>query len=808
MEIVQLDIQGMTCAACVNHVEKGIKKGTGIDMASVNLATEKATVSYDPSTTNIDDIIKSVRDAGYGASPIVKGEESEQDKKKAKELSKLKWHTLISAILSAPLLLAMFAGLFNIKALMFLHNPIVQLVLATPVQLWIGKRFYIGAFKTLKALNPGMDVLVAMGTSAAYFFSIYNGFIAPLLGHPSSGLYFEASAIIITLVLFGKYLENVAKGKTSEAIKKLMGLQPKSARVSRKGEEMEIPLSDVVPGDIVLIKPGERIPVDGRITEGASAVDESLLTGESLPIEKKTGDKVLGGTINSYGSFSFTAEKVGKDSVLARIITIVEEAQGSKAPIQKLADKVASIFVPVVLLIALLTFLVWWLIIGDSTHAFIAAVSVLVIACPCSLGLATPTAIMVGTGIGASKGILIKNGEILQNIGYIDTVVLDKTGTITEGKPKVQDVIPVGDTKGDDILETAAALEYYSEHPLGQAIVAHYGRTKKPEGLEDFQSEPGKGIKAKYKGQNYFIGTEAYLRENNITTDDIISLKQEKEANGSTAILLANPKGVIALITIGDSIKSTSTKAIKQLQNLGIKAIMLTGDNELTAKAIAKKAGIHEYIAQVLPEQKANEVKKLQKQGMKVAMIGDGVNDAPALATADIGIAMGQGTDVAMESADITLMRGDLTEIGTAMALSQKTMKKIRQNLFWAFFYNSVGIPFAALGFLNPIIAGAAMAFSSVSVVTNSLSLKRFKPNLEDKENNKEDKTMSNTLKVEGMSCNHCKMSVEKAVNALDNISEAVVNLEKGELLYNFIDGQEDEESVKKAVTEAGYTPV
>lgn len=809
MEIIQLNIQGMTCASCVAHVEKGIKKISGIDMASVNLATDKATISFDPKETNIDEIIKSVSNAGYSANIPEVENESEEAKKKSLELRKLRNKTIIAACLSAPLFLAMFVGIFKIQSLMFLHNPILQLVLATPVQFWIGAKFYKGGFKSIRAGSPGMDVLVALGTSSAYFFSIFNGFIAKHIGVETTGLYFEASAIIITLVLLGKFLESNAKGKTSEAIKKLMGLQPKFANIIRDGEVVEVPISDVVPGDIVIIKPGERIAVDGIVLEGSTAIDESMITGESMPVEKKVGDKVVSGTINSYGSIQFKAEHVGKDSVLSRIIAIVEEAQGSKAPIQKLADKVASIFVPIVLIISVITFLIWWLVLGSLTTAIISAVAVLVIACPCALGLATPTAIMVGTGKGAQRGILIKNGEILQSAGKITTIILDKTGTITLGKPEMQEIFSLKDEDNEDnrnkLLQLAASLENSSEHPLARAVV----EAAKDKGLplkqiENFLSIPGKGITATLDRTDYIIGTEKLMAESNIPTDSYLDKKAELEKKGNTVVILATKTEVIALITIADSIKKHSKEGVRLLEEMGLNVYMITGDNKRTAVSIAKKAGITKVLAEVLPEGKANEVIKLQENGEVVAMVGDGVNDAPALAVADTGIAMGEGSDIAMESADITLMRGDLREIAAAIQLSRKTMSKIKQNLFWAFFYNSIGIPFAALGFLNPIIAGAAMAFSSVSVVSNSLSLKNFKMKTSNNKTDKNPKVV--TIKVDGMTCHKCKARVEAAAKTIDLVEDAIVNLEKKECLIKFKDQNNMPlDSIKTAIEEAGY---
>jgi len=732
MEIIQLHIKGMTCASCVAHVEKGIKKRDGIEIATVNLATERATVSYDPKIIDSDMIIQSVKDSGYSARVFADTDASEDSSKKRQQLAALKKQTIVSALLSLPLVMAMVTGLLELEQFGVLHNPLFQLILATPIQFIIGARFYTGAWKSLRVGNPGMDVLVALGTSAAYFFSVFNGFFANRLNVDTSGLYFEASAIIITLVLLGKYFEMKAKGKTSEAIRKLMGLQPKSANVERDSEIVEIPVSDIIPGDIVLVRPGDRIPVDGSVLEGNTAIDESMITGESIPVEKQLGDQVISGTINSYGSIRITAEHVGKDSVLARIIAVVEEAQGSKAPIQQLADKVASVFVPIVLGVSVITFFIWWLAFNNLPQGIISAVAVLVIACPCALGLATPTAIMVGTGKGAQRGILIKNGEILQAAEKITTIVLDKTGTLTQGKPEVQGIFPVDEIPSEkdiDLLQISASLENGSEHPLARAVV----QAAEDQGVllnrvEQFKAVPGKGITGRIDGIDYIIGTENFLYENNISSESYAKQKTNLEDAGNTVIVIAekDTTQTLGLIAISDSVKSHSREGVSLLKSLGLEVYMITGDNRRTATAIGKATGVDHIFSEVLPEGKALKVTELQKSGKIVAMVGDGVNDAPALVTADIGIAMGEGSDIAMESADITLMRGDLREIAAAIELSRRTMKKIRQNLFWAFFYNAVGIPFAAIGLLNPIIAGAAMAFSSVSVVTNSLSLKNF----------------------------------------------------------------------------------
>ncbi|WP_427338130.1 copper-translocating P-type ATPase [Caloranaerobacter sp. DY30410] len=602
-----------------------------------------------------------------------------------------------------------------------LDNGYVQLALATPVQFIIGYRFYKGAYHSLKGGGANMDVLVALGTSSAYFYSLYNLIVGV------KEYYFEASAVIITLILLGKMLEAIAKGRTSEAIKKLMNLQAKTARVIRDGKELDIPVEEVVVGDIVVVRPGEKIPVDGVVIEGNSSVDESMLTGESIPVDKKEGDEVIGATINKHGTFKFKATKIGKDTVLSQIIKLVEEAQGSKAPVQRLADKVAGIFVPAVIGIAVLTFVIWYFVNGDFANALINAVAVLVIACPCALGLATPTAIMVGTGKGAENGILIKGGEYLEKAHQINTLVFDKTGTITKGEPEVTDIISFNKSK-EDILKFAAIAEKASEHPLGQAIV----KKGEESGIklidpERFNAIPGHGIFAVVEGNEIYLGNRKLMKDKNIDIKDIEDEIVNLENQGKTAMILSVNGRVEGIIAVADTVKEHSREAIKELKSMGIEVYMITGDNERTAKAIAREVGIENVIAEVLPEHKAQEVEKLKAQGKKVGMVGDGINDAPALAKADIGFAIGTGTDVAIEAADITLMKGDLRGIVLAIRLSRKTMRTIKQNLFWAFFYNTAGIPLAALGFLNPMIAGAAMAFSSVSVVSNSLRLKRFK---------------------------------------------------------------------------------
>lgn len=717
-------IEGMTCAACSTRVDKALNKIEGIVKANVNLATNKATVQYPSGVLTDEDLIQVIEKAGYKAEIEVERDLDREKELREKEIKSLKTSFIVSAILSLPLFSAMFfhmAGVDNSLS-NILNNGWFQLALATPVQFIIGYRFYKGAYNSLRGGGANMDVLIAMGTSAAYFYSLYNVLIGV------HEYYFEASAVIITLILLGNTFEAVAKGKTSEAIKKLMGLQPKTAKVVRDGIEMDIPIEQLVIGDVIVVKPGEKVPVDGIIVEGNSSLDESMITGESIPIDKTIDDEVIGATINKFGSFKFKATKIGKDTVLSQIIKLVEEAQGSKAPIQRLADKISGIFVPIVVVIALVTFFGFYLIGGDFNTGLINAVAVLVIACPCALGLATPTAIMVGTGKAAENGILIKSGEHLERTHKMDTIIFDKTGTITKGEPELTNILTFNDYNRDEILRISASVEKASEHPLGQSIVKkaeeELVRFTNP---ESFMSIPGKGLRAEFEGKNVLIGNRRLMSENNISVsereEDLLKLEQE----GKTAMLVALDGSLSGIIAVADQIKETSLKAIKELQHMGLEVYMITGDNERTAQAIAKQVNITNILADVLPENKAEAVEKLKSEGKHVGMVGDGINDAPALAAADVGFAIGTGTDVAMEAADITLMRGDLNEVVTAIRLSHRTMKTIKQNLFWAFFYNSIGIPFSALGFLNPMVAGAAMAFSSVSVVSNSLRLKKFK---------------------------------------------------------------------------------
>jgi P-type Cu+ transporter len=723
-EKAMLAITGMTCAACSARIEKKLNKMAGVT-ATVNLSTEKATVEFTPGVTDLTTIIRTVQDIGYGASKHVE-QSGAADREKAARDKEIR-HQWINFIVAAVFALPIFVEHMILMPLnihiSWLMNIYVQFVLATVVQFGPGWQFYRRSWANIKHGTANMDVLVMLGTSAAYFYSVYNTFWG------WDALYYEAGSTVIALILLGKVLEAVAKGRTSEAIKKLLGMQAKTARIVRDGEEREVPVDQVLEGDIVIVRPGEKVPVDGVIVEGTSSLDESMLTGESLPVDKKAGDKVVGATLNKHGAFKFQATRVGADTALAQIVRMVEEAQGSKAPIQKLADTVSGIFVPAVLVIAVLTLVGWGLVTGDWVTGLKAAVAVLVIACPCSLGLATPTALMVGTGKGAETGILFKGGEHLEQAHKINTIVLDKTGTITKGHPDLTDVVPAAGFDAADLLRLTAAAERNSEHPLADAIV----RGAKEQGAalpepQAFTAIPGHGIEAVVEGRKVLTGNAKLMAKEGIDVSALQAAKERLEGEGKTAMLVAIDGAVAGLVAVADTVKESSAAAIAELKAMGITVAMMTGDNRRTAEAIARQVGIDRVLAEVLPEDKAAEVEKLRAEGRVVAMVGDGINDAPALATADLGMAIGTGTDVAIEAADVTLMSGDLRAIPSAIRLSRKTMSKIRQNLFWAFFYNTAGIPLAALAMLTPMIAGAAMAFSSVSVVTNSLLLKRFDP--------------------------------------------------------------------------------
>lgn len=733
-------IKGMHCASCVTVLERALKQVSGVSQASVNLATEKATVSYDPQKVTEQHLASAVSSVGYQAmiSEELKSEDEEQ-KEKQKELKDLRFKVVVSLILGALILWGSFPGLMN-TAPMFLQNFWLQMILATPVQFWAGWSFYRATVSALRHRTANMDTLVAIGTTVAYAYSAFVTVLPRIVA--SVGIepmpYFDVSTIIIGLILLGRYFEAKAKAGTSEAIKKLIGLQAKTARVIRAGKEIDLPINEVGIGDIIRVRPGEKIPVDGIIIEGESSIDESMVTGESIPADKTKDDLVVGATMNKTGSFTFKATKVGQETMLAQIIKLVQEAQGSKAPIQRLADLVSSYFVPVVLMLATATFVVWYNFGSPPalTFALLNTVAVLIIACPCAMGLATPTAIMVGTGKGAEHGILIKDAESLEIAHKINTIVFDKTGTLTVGKPEVTDVVSVNNVKNEELLRLAASIEKGSEHSLAEAIVkAAEARRLAVSGVEKFQAIPGHGVEGGVDGVKIFFGNRRLMeREKVMITEDQSNQIAKLENEGKTVMMLAANGALSGLIAVADVIKDTAKDGLAALKGLGIEVVMITGDNRRTATAIGAKLGIARVLAEVLPDQKEAEVKKIQAEGKVVAMVGDGINDAPALAAADVGIAMGSGTDVAIEAADITLINKDLRSVAAAVVLSKKTMRTIKMNLFWAFAYNIILIP-VAMGalyplfrlLLNPIFASVAMASSSISVVSNSLLLKRKK---------------------------------------------------------------------------------
>lgn len=741
---VTIPIEGMTCAACVRAVERALTKVPGVIKAQVNLATEKAAIEYDGEVVRLSQLRQAINNAGYKALDAEREVSVDEDRiRKEKEIKAMWTKFIFSAIFAVPLFYLAMGPMVGLPVPGFL-NPdmyplrfaLTQLFLAIPVVI-AGYRFYTVGFSTLFRRSPNMDSLVALGTSAALIYGVFAVYmISKGETHYVHDLYFESAAIIITLISLGKTLETVSKGKTSEAIKKLMGLAPKTATVIQDNIEIEIPLEEVEVGDIIVVKPGEKIPVDGAVIEGYTSVDESMLTGESIPVEKTIGNKVTGGSINKNGSIKFKAEKVGKDTALSQIIKLMEEAQGSKAPIAKMADIVAGYFVPIVMAIALISGVLWYMTGESLVFAMSIFISVLVIACPCALGLATPTAIMVGTGKGADYGVLIKSGEALETAHKINTVVLDKTGTITEGKPQVTDIITYGGFDKTELLALAASAEKGSEHPLGEAIVREAEKQEtKSFTVGAFAAIPGHGIEATIDGKKVLMGNLKLMNDRKLNMGESVHDAERLAKEGKTPMFISVEGKLSGIIAVADIVKESSEKAIANLHAMGIEVVMITGDNKNTAEAIAIQVGIDRALAEVLPQDKAEQISILQKEGKKVAMVGDGINDAPALAQADIGIAIGSGTDVAMESADIVLMRSDLVDVATAIKLSKSTIRNIKQNLFWAFFYNTIGIPVAAgllYAFggprLNPMIAAAAMSFSSVSVVSNALRLKSFKP--------------------------------------------------------------------------------
>ncbi|MCX6817467.1 MAG: heavy metal translocating P-type ATPase [Candidatus Aenigmarchaeota archaeon] len=712
----KFQITGMHCANCAQSIEKKVGKMRGVSKAGINLAAETLDVDFDAGKVSSEKIIEAVERAGFKASESIE----ESGKARIAESERQKRLLIFSIALALP------AFVISMLMMDLPYRPLILFALATPVQFIVGYQFYKGTWNNIRNRSAGMDMLIAIGTSAAYFYSVGSTFFFP------GDLYYETSTLLITFVVLGKFLEARAKGKAGEAIKKLMGLAPKNATVVRNGKEISIPIEQVVVGDVIIVRPGEKIPVDGVVISGSSSVDESMITGESIPVEKNKGDQVIGATINGNGMLRFRATKIGKDTVLSQIVKLVQEAQGSKAPIQRFADRVSSYFVPAVVLISLATFLTWYFVIGAGfASSLMFSIAVLVIACPCALGLATPTAVMVGTGKGAEMGILIKSGGALEKAGTVNTVVFDKTGTLTEGKPKVTDIVTFDGHKQSEVLRLAAIAEKGSEHPLARAILDKAKNMKIPH-ASSFHAVPGQGVRASYAGKAILLGTRKLMRSSDVNIASIEKDIKALEEQGKTVMILCVNKKIAGLIAVADVIKANAKETVRMLEASGTEVFMITGDNNTTATAIAKQAGIENVLAEVLPSGKAAEVKKLQARGRVVAMVGDGINDAPALAQSDLGIAVGSGTDIAIETGDIVLVKSDPRDVHKAMELSRKTMSKIRQNMFWALFYNSAGIPIAAgalAGFgitLRPEFAGFAMALSSVSVISNSLFLKRY----------------------------------------------------------------------------------
>ena len=843
----KFDVTGMTCSACSAHVEKSVCKLEGIAAVNVNLLQNSMTVEYDEAVLKTDDIIHAVESGGYGAFPQgAKQADAASEAPRnvaAEEMHSMKKRLIASFCFLIPLfyismghmmgapLPAVLLGNENIMSF-----ALTQLLLTTPV-LIINKKYFTVGFKALWNRAPNMDSLIALGSSASYLYSIFAIYAMGWhLGrgnimqahHYSMELYFESAAMILTLITVGKYMETRSKGKTSEAISKLMDLAPKMATVLRNGNETEIPVEQVIAGDIVIVRPGQSIPVDGRLLEGFSAVDESAITGESIPVEKQPGDTVIGATVNKSGYFKMEATRVGNDTTLSQIITLVEEAGASKAPIAKLADKVSGVFVPVVICIAVLAAIVWLVLGQPFAFALSIGIAVLVISCPCALGLATPTAIMVGTGKGAEYGVLIKSAESLEIAHQVNAVVLDKTGTLTEGKPVVTDVLPAPGVLRNPFLRAAASLESLSEHPLAEAIVLYAkGMEIEPDAAQNLRATAGQGIEADVSGKKIFGGNLKMMQERGIDLGGFAEKAETLAAEGKTPLFFAEENKLLGVLAPADTLKPTSKAAVDAFHRMGVDVVMLTGDNKRTADAIAGKLGIR-AVAEVLPQDKEQEVRRLQEEGKKVAMIGDGINDAPALTRADVGIAIGAGTDVAMESADIILMKSDLMDAVTAIQLSHATIRNIKQNLFWAFFYNVLGIPLAAGVFyhalewkLNPMFAAAAMSFSSAFVVGNALRLKLFKPentgapehkmitetHLSNKnDTNKEAINMKKVLKIEGMMCGHCTGRVEKALNEMDGVT-ATVSLE-GKSADVTLSKDISDDALIKTVADAGYEVV
>ena len=837
----KFDVTGMSCSACSAHVEKAVSRVPGVDQVQVNLLQNSMVVEYEDEATDAAAIIHAVEDAGYGASvkdahEPAKKAENDLQKRTAEEAKKMK-HRLGWSIVFLIVLMYISMGHmlgWPLPSILLGHEnmmifALTQLFLTLPI-MYLNRKYYENGFKSLFHGAPNMDTLVAMGSTAAFVYSVSRLYVMGYamgrgetdMAHMAAmNLYFESAAMILTLVTIGKYMESRSKSRTSDAITKLVDLAPKTALVVRNGRETEIPADQVQVGETVIVKPGQGIPVDGVILEGTGTVDESAITGESIPVEKKVGDRVTGATVNRAGYFQMKADRIGEDTTLSQIIRLVEEAGGSKAPIAKLADKVSGIFVPVVITIAVITIIVWLLSGATFSFALASGIAVLVISCPCALGLATPTAIMVGTGRGAEQGILIKSGESLETAHLVDTVVLDKTGTITEGHPAVAAVRMAPGVTEAELLELAASLEKASEHPLAEAIV----RYAEEAGVEvsqatEFAAEAGQGVSGMVSGRKVLAGNQKMMDAQKVTLDGMDAEAGKLSEEGRTVLYIAADQKLLGMIAVADPVKKTSAEAIREMEQMGLDVVMLTGDHEKTARAIQKQLGISRVIAQVLPQDKEREVRRLQEEGHKVAMVGDGINDAPALARADVGIAIGAGTDVAIESADIVLMKSDLLDAVTAVQLSRAVIRNIKENLFWAFCYNAIGIPLAAGVFypllnwqLSPMFGSAAMSFSSVFVVCNALRLKGFQPGFRKKrggkttavsaEKKKGELTMKKTIKIEGMMCSHCTGRVDKALNALDGVT-ATVSLED-KAAYVTVDGAVTDEELKKAVVDAGY---
>ena len=833
----KFDVQGMTCAACSAHVEKAVCKVAGVDGVNVNLLGNSMVVDYDEGATDAGQIIHAVEEAGYGASlPAVKGAAAQPRPASGmeEEAAGMKRRFLTSLIFLVPLFYIAMGHMMGWPLPAFFHDPgnvfvvaLIQFLLTLPI-MYINDKYYRVGFKTLWHRSPNMDSLIALGSAAAVIYGVAALFqIAWGLGHGdqarvdkwSMDLYFESAGMILTLITLGKWLETRSKGKTSQAITRLMDLAPKTAAVQRNGVEVEIPVEEVMMGDLVVVRPGGRIPVDGIVVEGSSSVDESALTGESLPVEKGPGDQVAAATINKSGYFVFQATRVGEDTTLAQMIRLVEEASASKAPIAKLADKVAGVFVPVVIGIALVTAVVWFILTQSIESALTAGVAVLVISCPCALGLATPVAIMVGTGKGAENGILIKSAEALETLHTVRTVVVDKTGTLTQGKPAVTDCIPAAGVTEEELLCVAASLEKPSEHPLADAILTEAEKRNIPlVPIQDFQALSGRGVRGALHGAPVLAGNRAMLEEAGISLEGFGDRGEALAQDGKTPLYFAEHGKILGVVAVADPPKPTSAAAVRGFRELGIDVVMLTGDNRRTAEAVGRELGVTQVIAEVLPQDKEKVVADLQAQGKRVAMIGDGINDAPALARADVGMAIGAGTDVAIESADVVLMKSDLLDAVTAVRLSKKVIRNIKENLFWAFIYNIIGIPLAAgvwfpiTGWqLSPMFGAAAMSLSSVCVVSNALRLKFFRPlhpevSAEQIETQKGTSTMTKTMTINGMMCAHCQAHVEKALNAIDGVTAAVDLAAKTATVT--LSKDVADEVLKNAVTEAGYEVV